>query len=301
MLPFEGLQRATPTVSMPSHDTIAPYFRAIANSHLLSQEEEHAVASEVVEARAALELLEREGADERTLAPARRRVRRARSRMVEANLRLVVSIAKRYARRGVPMPDLIQEGNLGLMKAVDRFDPAFGTRFSTYASWWISQAVRRALQNDANMIRIPIHVQEDMRRVDRAAAKSAALRGHRGNDTELAADTGLPIERVLRALETGPIRRASIDPPRSDRPDVGFIDTVGDRQSPSPFDVSHERERADLASRLVERLSHRQAHVLSSRFSEGRTLAEIGRELGLSRERVRQIEIEALRVLRRPV
>ena len=283
---------------MPGTDALSPYLRAIARHRLLAPEEEHALAVELLQSRAAVAVLEREGADERRLISARSRAHRAKARMVEANLRLVVSIAKRFAYRGLPISDLIQEGNLGLMMAVDRFDPAFGTRFSTYGSWWIAQAIRRAFHNDSKTIRIPVHVLDDMSRIDFATAELTALHGRRPNPTELAAATGLPLERVTRACDAAHIASTSLDRARPDRPDVALVDTIADRESPTPFEVMHSRERADLARRLVGRLNGRQARVVLSRFSENRTLAEIGHELGLSRERIRQIEIAALRAMR---
>jgi RNA polymerase sigma factor (sigma-70 family) len=283
---------------MPGHDALSQYLRAIARRRLLSPEEEHALAVEVVQARAAVSVLEREGADEDRLIPARSRAGRAKARMVEANLRLVVSIAKRYSYRGLPLQDLVQEGNLGLMMAVDRFDPAFGTRFSTYGSWWIAQAIRRAFHNDSRTIRIPVHVLDDLTKIDYATAELTALHGRGPNARELAAATGLSIERIARAWDATHIASTSLDQPHRGRPDMTLIDTIPDRESSTPFEEVHSREREDLARRLLGRLSGRQAQIVAGRFGEDRTLAEIGNELGLSRERIRQIEIAALRVMR---
>jgi len=297
--PAQQARRAIP--HMPRADALTQYLRAVGRRRLLTPEEEHVLAVEVVQSRAAVEVLERSGADEDTLNQARARASRAKARMVEANLRLVVSIAKRFAYGRLPLPDLIQEGNLGLMMAVDRFDPAFGTRFSTYGTWWIAQAIRRAFHNGANMIRIPVHVRDDLSRIDYAASELFVELGRGANSAELADATGLPIERIDRARGAGQIGATSLDRPRNDRPDVALIDTIPDCETPSPFDATQLRERKDLVRHLFGRLSPRQAQVLMSRFDEDRTLAEIGHELGISRERVRQIEIEALRRMRQLV
>jgi RNA polymerase primary sigma factor len=279
---------------MRSDPALSHYFRALACRRLLSAQEEHALAVEIVQAEAAAADLTRSRAEPTALTEARKRLSRARARMVEANLRLVVSIAQRSAGRGLPLADLVQEGNVGLMTAVDRFDPGFGTRFSTYASWWIAQAIRRALQNTASEIRIPVSVLDAQARIGRAASSFAAEFGRAPTAKELAADTGLPLERVARALEARVVEPRSFDRPVSEGRKTTVRDLLVDRDGLSPFDAVGAREERRVARHLLEKLTPREAEILRRRFCEDRTLADVGQQLGLSRERVRQIEVEAL-------
>jgi RNA polymerase primary sigma factor len=281
------------------HDLLTDYLRALASRRLLSAEEERALAVEITEARATVAALERSGVKDRSLSQARARARRAKARMIEANLRLVVSIAKRFANRGLPLADLIQEGNVGLMVAVDHFDPAFGTRFSTYGSWWIAQAIRRAIHNTATAIRIPVHVRDALSRISYASAEFAALHGREPTTAELANATGLPVERVSRGLEARLHECVSLARCHGDEGDATFVDKLTDRDGTSPFDALDEREQVDRVRRLLELLTAREVKILRRRFGDDRTLAEVGDELGLSRERIRQIESAALQRIRK--
>ncbi|MGA7122664.1 MAG: sigma-70 family RNA polymerase sigma factor [Polyangiaceae bacterium] len=283
---------------MRSDSPVSAYFRDLASHRLLSAEEERACAAEIRRADDAVEALELEGVGGARLADARKRASRARAHLVEPNLRLVVSIAKRFTNRGLLFSDLIQEGNIGLMIAVERFDAAFGTRFSTYATWWIAQAMRRALQNMASTIRVPVHVLDAQSRVARAAASFAIACNREPTVDELAGATGLPLEHVLRALDARSIEPASLDRPIAHETSTTFVERIADDDAPSPFDVACAREAAEQARRAAEELTPREAEILRCRFEDGRTLAEVGQELGLSRERVRQIEASAIERLR---
>jgi len=291
---------ATPPTESPmrSDPTVSVYFRDLASHHVLSAEEERTRAAEILEADAAVAALERTAIRGAALAVARKRAVRARAQLVEPNLRLVVSIAKRFTNRGLLLSDLIQEGNIGLMAAVDRFDLAFGTRFSTYASWWIGQAMRRALQNTASTIRVPVHVLDTQSRVGRAATSFAVACGREPTAEELSSATGLPLDHVLRALESRAIEPSSLDRPIGHQGATSFVDMIADDDAPSPFDLACAREEAEQVRRVAQELTPREAEILRCRFEYGRTLAEIGSELGLSRERVRQIEAAALERLR---
>jgi RNA polymerase sigma factor (sigma-70 family) len=292
-------------IAMHTEAALQAYFRSLANRPLLSANEERALAVEILEARVVLARLERRraGADDSErrakLAKARERSRRARARMVEANLRLVVNIAKRYMNRGLPLADLIQEGNLGLMTAVDRFDPAFRTRFSTYGSWWIAQNIRRALQNTAAAIRTPVHVQGTQSRIARAGVEFAAVQGREATPDELARAIGVPLERVEWAIRTRSETPISLDRPVSDENGSSLVDRVEDLDTPSAFDVMLARERADQARRFLDMLPVRDREILRARFGDDEsTLAEIGNRRGRSRERIRQLQNEALERLR---
>jgi RNA polymerase primary sigma factor len=275
-------------------DDLSTYFRALAIRRLLSAEEERALAAEIRAADAAAVEPGRGGSRGAAL----RRAARARARLVEGNLRLVVSIAKRFDHRGLHLSDLVQEGNIGLIAAADRFDPAFGTRFSTYASWWITQAIRRALQNTASTIRVPVHVRDAQSRLGRAAASFAAACGREPTTEELAAATGIPEDEVVRALKARAVEPASLDTPMGELGTTTFIDAIADQASPSPFDLACAREEVERVRQAAVELTPRESRVLHGRFEENRTLAEVGHDLGLSRERVRQIEAAAIHRMR---
>jgi RNA polymerase primary sigma factor len=226
----------------------------------------------------------------------------ARAYMIQANLRLVVSIAKQFAGRGLALLDLIQEGNLGLMKAVDRFDWRRGVRFGTYASWWIKQAISRALSDQGRMIRLPAHMTDTVHRVQRLQQSWTQLYEHHLAPPDLAKLTRLPQPR-LESIEPFTLPPVSLDwaLPDGERP---LGDLLPDETAPSPFDRLAARERDAAVRRCLKELSVRERQVLSLHFGIGQrrayTLEEIGRKFGLTRERIRQIELKALQKLRHP-
>jgi RNA polymerase primary sigma factor len=222
---------------------------------------------------------------------------RARDRMVRANLRLVVNIARGYTGKGLSLPDLIEEGNLGLLRAVEGFDPAMGTRFSTYASYWIKQSIKRALINTAKTIRIPAYMVELLSKWRRATARLAEELGRTPTPEEIARVLGLPKKKL-------PIIKKAIriynSTPQTDQTETGWSlgEMVMDDRLKSPEDELIESDNLVHVQQMLETMDHREATVLRMRFgladNEPRTLKEIGESLGLTRERVRQIETEAL-------
>jgi RNA polymerase primary sigma factor len=236
---------------------------------------------------------------ERELAAKVRTSRRARDAFVAANLRLVVNIAKRYVGRGLDMLDLVQEGNIGLMRAVDGFDPSLGHRFSTYATWWIRQALGRALVERAPAIRIPVHRHEAAQRLRRVEDAFEADFGRPPEDEELATRTGLSRDLVREARRARGLRQVtSLDDPVGQDGTVTRVELLAGH-GPSPEDALHAAERAAEARRLLALLTPRERAMLTQRCS-GResTLEEVAKAHGVTRERVRQIETKALKRLR---
>jgi len=224
----------------------------------------------------------------------------ARCRMIESNLRLVVAVARRHAGRGLPLADLVQEGAIGLSRAVDKFDWRLGNRFATYAIWWIRQAVQRALTNQGRTIRLPSHVVERRLALGRTSERLAGELERLPTPSELAAATDLTVEAVLAAFDA-PEARASLDGPTGDDA-AKLIDVLRDPRTVDPSDRLDAAERHVDVRTAVRHLPPRQRTVIDRHFGLTRppeTLAAIGRDLGVTRERVRQIECEALQVLER--
>jgi RNA polymerase sigma factor (sigma-70 family) len=226
---------------------------------------------------------------------------RAKDRFIRANLRLVVSIARRYVRSGMPMLDLIQEGNTGLVRAVEKFDYVRGYKFSTYATWWIRQAISRAIAQQERTVRLPVHLVEDVNRMRSVARQFTREHGSDPEPDQLASALGVPVERVVE-LQRWSQDTVSLDTPVGDDGDTNLGDLVADSDAPSPEDVvlaSMERQRIDG---LLNRLDERSARIMRARYGleDGRehSLTEVATRFSLSRERIRQLEIQALGRLR---
>src|SRR5450432_1073620 len=230
--------------------------------------------------------------------------KKAREHMIKANLRLVVKIARDYEGIGLPLLDLISEGNIGLMKAVERFDPAKGGKLSTYGSWWIKQSIKRALANQSKTIRLPVHLVDKISKMRRTAMKLQEMLGHEPTDEELADEMGMTALRV-RQMRQAAVRPASLDAPIGDDDSNSFSDVVEDENATSPYDNLEDKTVVNMLQDMVKHLDTREATILRFRFGlDGgteKTLEEVGVKFGVTRERVRQIQNLALKKLRKMI
>jgi len=291
----------------PEADTIiGQYYRDIRREPLLTADQEKAYAKMVTDGDEAERKLRRGGLNERERAELEGKVqegRKGKEKLVLANLRLVVSLAYKFANRGVPLMDLIQEGNIGLAHAVDKYDYKKGFRFSTYAYWWIRQSITRAIANQARTVRVPIHMIGVIGRLFQANLRLQQRLGREPNETELADEMDTTVEKIrwIKQIARQPI---SLETPTGEDDGGQLGEFIEDRTTPTPTDVVSRRLLKEEVRDALEELSERERTVISMRYGiedgQPHTLDEIGRRIGVTRERVRQIEGEALRKLRGP-
>ncbi|WBY63393.1 MAG: RNA polymerase sigma factor RpoD [Thermocaproicibacter melissae] len=277
---IEDLDTALSTEGIAIDDPVKVYLKEIGRVPLLTPEEEIDLAVRI------------KNGDES-----------AKKRLSEANLRLVVSIAKRYLGRGMQFLDLIQEGNLGLIKAVEKFDYTKGFKFSTYATWWIRQAITRAIADQARTIRIPVHMVETINKVKKVSSQLLHTNGHEPTAEEIAAELDMPVDKVREIMRVAQ-EPVSLETPIGEEEDSHLGDFIPDDDAPAPQDAaSHTLLKEQLAD-VLDTLTPREEKVLRLRFGledgRSRTLEEVGKEFNVTRERIRQIEAKALRKLRHP-
>ena len=294
-------------VERDEEDLVRLYLTDIGQYPLLTKEDEVRLAQKIekgVEAREKLSTSEKLTAKEKSdLKRLDRNGARAEKKFVQSNLRLVVSIAKKYQASGLPLLDLIQEGNLGLMHAVEKFDWRKGFKFSTYATWWIRQAITRGIANTGRTIRLPVHAGDTLARLQKARTRLELKYGRPATMTELAADVEMPEEKITEALRFANEPLSLSEPLREDG-DAELGDVVEDRGAASPFEVAATSLLPDEIARLLAPLDEREREILKLRFGldrgEPRTLEEVGEHFNLTRERIRQIEARAMSKLRHP-
>ena len=297
--------------AVSSDDPVGLYFRQMAQEPLLTAEEEIDLAKRIEAGRAGQEWLDAYNSNGHQLSADVFNSlqldildgQAAREHLGRANTRLVVSIAKRYMGQGLPFPDLIQEGNVGLMRAVDKYDYKRGNRFSTYATWWIRQAITRALAQKTRTIRIPLHMTERIRQMYRVAQKLEQNLGRRPTPDEIGEVMELPPE-TIRSMMDASQHAIALERPVGDDGDSEFGDFIEDQDTPSPVDAATQNLLRETIEEVLSELTPRQSHILRLRFGLGggepHTLEEIANKFDLSRERIRQLEKEALRRLRHP-
>ncbi len=271
---------AAPEQGVTIDDPVKVYLKEIGRVPLLTSEEEIELAIRISEGDV-----------------------KAKQRLSEANLRLVVSIAKRYLGRGMQFLDLIQEGNLGLIKAVEKFDYTKGFKFSTYATWWIRQAITRAIADQARTIRIPVHMVETINKVKKVQSQLLHQNGHEPSADEIAAEIDMPVDKVREIMRVAQ-EPVSLETPIGEEEDSHLGDFIPDNEAPAPADAASHTMLREQLSDVLSTLTPREEKVLRLRFGledgRSRTLEEVGKEFNVTRERIRQIEAKALRKLRHP-
>ena len=293
--------------NVPIDDSVGLYFREMGQQQLLTAEEEVQLAMEIEAGRAAEEAMDSQYSLTDDELDELQRLKEvgdaARAHLIRANTRLVVSIAKKYRGRGLQFLDLIQEGNVGLMKAVEKYDYRRGNRFSTYATWWIRQAVTRALANHGRTIRIPAHLGGRISKLYQVAQELEQEYGRQPTAEEIAENMELPAERVRWMLRTSR-QPVHLERPVGDESDAELGDFIEDIEAPPPAEMVANKMLTEELGDILDQLTPREARILRLRYGlqdgESRTLKEVGEMFGLSRERIRQLEKEALRKLRHP-
>ena len=304
---FEDEDAIADINAVSADDPVGLYFRQMAQEPLLTADEEVDLAKRIERGRKSRKMLENSSElsmpERAELIQQIEQAQESREHLGRANTRLVVSIAKRYMGQGLPFPDLIQEGNVGLMRAVDKYDYTRGNRFSTYATWWIRQAITRALAQKTRTIRIPLHMTERIRQMDRTAQLLEQELGRRPTPEEIAEEMDLPADTV-RGMMDASQHAIALERPVGDDGDSEFGDFIEDQDTPEPGEAAAHHLLQETIEEVLSELTPRQAHILRLRFGLGggeqHTLEEIANKFGLSRERIRQLEKEALRRLRHP-
>lgn len=264
---------------LDSDSSLRVYLREIAKTDLLTPEEEVKLAARI-----------------------KRGDKKARAHMIKANLRLVVKIAQDYSGYGLPLADLISEGNIGLMKAVERFDPEKGGKLSTYGSWWIKQSIKRALANQSKTIRLPVHMVDKISKMRRISMLLTESMGREPSDEELAEELGIP-RRKLALLKRASQRPASLDAPVNEGESTDYSEIIGDERIQNPLDALADKNLHNQLDDLLGVLDEREHRIIDARFGlDGKkpmTLEEVGREFGVTRERIRQLQNVALAKMRK--
>ena len=286
-------------------DSVSLYLKEISRTPLLTAQEERTLAALFERGREALNELEADS-EQDSVVSLRQEIQegeQARKQIIEANYRLVVSIAKRYTGRGVSFLDLIQEGNIGLIRAVEKFDYHRGFKFSTYATWWIRQAITRAVADHGRTIRVPVHMYERINKLSHAKRRLAQRLGRDPTHEELAEEMDIPlghIDTVIRVAQ----RPLSLAMPIGEEEDGHLEDFIEDHHTPPPLDLATDQVMHEKVSKVLNSLTPREGRVIQLRFGlkdgHAHTLDEVGRKFGVTRERIRQIEAKALRKLRHP-
>jgi len=286
-------------------DAVSLYLKEISRTPLLTSEQEKTLAAQFERGREARDELQ-EGPEQGRLQALQKEIEAgelARQQIIEANYRLVVSIAKRYTGRGVSFLDLIQEGNIGLIRAVEKFDYHRGFKFSTYATWWIRQAITRAVADHGRTIRVPVHMYERINKLGHAKRRLAQELGRDPTPEELAQELEMPLHQI-NTIKRVAQRPLSLEMPIGDDEDGHLEDFIEDEQTPPPLDTAIHQVLQEKVSAVLTSLTPREGRVIQLRFGlkDGRahTLDEVGRKFGVTRERIRQIEAKALRKLRHP-